>query len=430
MKPTILLPFLLGVSLISPAQNLTFGPANTPQNKPIDEIGIVINDEAITRRQLAQEIEEERRHLPKELNLPADAVQKQLIEQVIMTHILAQLEKRAGLEISDDEVNEAIAQIAARNHLSEKALYAQAQRDTGLKQEEFRAQIRKSLALDHIKEGVIGNEINITDRQVDDYLAKIAREKGSTLHIQDLLIPVPEGDASSRASEVEAKIVDVSHALHESNNDLRQASSRITGAQFNDLGEVNLGKIPPRFARALAKLGTGDIVENPVVDADGMHFLKVVSKHNAGEDYTLDEANVSHILLRTNDARDDSTQKARIEAIYRDLQNGADFAALARRYSEDTQSAAKGGELGWTSSDQVGSEFAQAMQTQPIGSISKPIRASYGYHIILVHDRRQTDKSEELPRQQIKRNLYAKAAEEAWQQRLQSLRREAYVEIR
>ena len=432
MKPahTLTLAFTLAITLSSSAQNLAFGPASTPQSQPIDEIGLVINDEAITRRQLAQEIEVERRSVPKGLDIPDTELRKQLLERVIMNHILSQIEKRVGLNISDEEVNAAIAQIANRNRLSEKALYAQAQKDTGLDREAFLAQIRKTLAQDQMKEGMVGADITISDQQVDDYLAKLAREQGSTMHIQDLLIPLPAGDAKTRAAAVDEKIREVARALQENGQNLGQAAARVSGARFNDLGNLNLATIPPRFARALAKLGAGDIVESPVVDDDGMHFLKVVAKHNAGENYTLNEADVSHILLRTNDGRDDATQKNRIDAIYRELQGGADFASLARRYSEDGQSAAKGGDLGWVSGESLGGELAQAITSLPDGGISKPIRTPYGYHILLVRGHRQSNKSEDMMRQQIKQGLYSKAIEEAWQQRLQALRREAYVDIR
>ena len=417
------------LSLAAPAQNLKFGPANSAPasaSQPIDEIGIVINDEAITRRQLAQEIEAARRSLPKDLQLPAGALEHQLLEHVIMNHLLAQIEKKAGLDISEDELNAAIAQIAERNKVSEQKLYTQAQRDTGLGRDAFREQVRKSLAQEHIKEGMVGADINISERQVDEYLAKIAREQGSTMHVQDLLIPLPEGDAKSRAGEVDAKIREVSQALRESGGNLQQASARVAGAHYNDLGNVNLAAIPPRFARAIAKLGVGETVESPVVDDDGMHFLKVAGKNSAEGNYTLNEANAAHILLRGND----DNSKARIDAIYRELQAGADFASLARRYSEDAQSAAKGGDLGWVSSDQFGGELAQTIESQPIGSISKPVKTPYGYHIVLVRERRQADKSEAMLREQIKRSLYAKALDEAWQQRLQALRREAYINIR
>ena len=292
---TLLIPALLAMSITglqAPAQNLKYGPASAPKgaSQPIDEIGLVVNDEAITRRQLTQEMEAARRNLPKELKLPAGELEHQLLEHVIMNHLLAQIEKKVGLEISEDELNTAIAQIAGRNKVSEQKLYAQAQRDTGLSRDAFREQVRKSLAQEHMKEGMVGADINITERQVDEYIAKLAREQGSTIHVQDLLIPLPEGDAQSRAGEVDAKIREVSQALRDSGGNLQQASARVAGARYNDLGDVNLGRIPPRFARALAKLGAGEIVESPVVDDDGMHFLKVASKHSAEGNYTLAEA--------------------------------------------------------------------------------------------------------------------------------------------
>ena len=234
MKPahTLTLAFTLAaITLSSSAQNLAFGPASTPQSQPIDEIGLVINDEAITRRQLAQEIEAERRSVPKGLDIPDTELRKQLLERVIMNHILSQIEKRAGLNISDEEVNAAIAQIANRNRLSEKALYAQAQKDTGLNREAFREQIRRTLAQDQMKEGMVGADITISDQQVDDYLAKLAREQGSTMHIQDLLIPLPTGDAKSRAATVDEKIREVARALQENGQDLGQAAARVSGAR-------------------------------------------------------------------------------------------------------------------------------------------------------------------------------------------------------
>ena len=110
---TLLIPALLAMSITglqAPAQNLKYGPASAPKgaSQPIDEIGLVVNDEAITRRQLTQEIEAARRNLPKELKLPAGELEHQLLEHVIMNHLLAQIEKKVGLDISEDELNAAL----------------------------------------------------------------------------------------------------------------------------------------------------------------------------------------------------------------------------------------------------------------------------------------------------------------------------------
>ena len=71
-------------------------------------------------------------------------------------------------------------------------------------------------------------------------------------------------------------------------------------------------------------------------------------------------------------------------AVYALLKDGQDFAELARKYSKDTGSAVKGGELDWSTKDTFVAEFADAAFSQPVGEIGKPVKTQYGYHIIQV----------------------------------------------
>lgn len=428
--PRLILGMTLALMSTVRAENLHFGPIQAAKNQLLDEIALVVNDEAITRRQLALELKHEQALLAPNVPVSDKTVRQQLTERIIINHLLKQIEQNAQITVSDDDLNFAVAQVARQNGLSENGLYQQVKRTTGLNREQYRNQVRQSLILDKIKEGMVGGDIQISDSQINDRIAQMAQQKGSSMSVQDLLIPVPEGDPLQRADAVQAQIIRVSQALAENKDDLAAVAAVLPDARLNNLGQINLAQIPPRFARALVKLDSGAITDSPIVDQDGMHFLKVLNKHNPGEGYSVNEANVAHILLRTGNGRDAKAQKARIEAIYQELKAGADFAELARRYSEDPSSAAKGGELGWVGAEQVVGEFADAMQHQPFGQVSKPIATPYGYHIILVHDRRQTDKSENLLRQKIRRTLYNQAVEDAWQQRLQALRQEAYVDIR
>ncbi|MEP7324531.1 MAG: peptidylprolyl isomerase [Gemmatimonadota bacterium] len=76
--------------------------------------------------------------------------------------------------------------------------------------------------------------------------------------------------------------------------------------------------------------------------------------------------------------------RARADSIVTELRNGADFAAAARRFSEDPVSKDKGGDLGWFRRGQMVAEFErEAFRLRP-GVISEPIESSYGYHIIQV----------------------------------------------
>jgi parvulin-like peptidyl-prolyl isomerase len=82
--------------------------------------------------------------------------------------------------------------------------------------------------------------------------------------------------------------------------------------------------------------------------------------------------------------------KAEADKLYAQLQkNPKQFAALAKKYSKDTGSAAQGGELGFFGPGQMVPPFEKAAYSQPIGVIGKPVKSQYGYHIILVEARKK-----------------------------------------
>lgn len=92
---------------------------------------------------------------------------------------------------------------------------------------------------------------------------------------------------------------------------------------------------------------------------------------------------VSHILVSIPRATEDTVAAyQRIDSLYQALKNGADFATLAKSHSEDRQSAANGGDVGFITALQIVYPFESAAYETPLGSYSKPFRTIYGYHII------------------------------------------------
>ena len=100
----------------------------------------------------------------------------------------------------------------------------------------------------------------------------------------------------------------------------------------------------------------------------------------ADQPTTEEQVWARHILVKT-----EPEAKAIIEL----LKNGSDFAKLAKEYSTDTGSGAKGGDLGWFGKGTMVAEFENAAFSQPIGAIGDPVKTQYGYHIIQVLDRRE-----------------------------------------
>lgn len=108
-----------------------------------------------------------------------------------------------------------------------------------------------------------------------------------------------------------------------------------------------------------------------------------------------EQVNVRHILIKTPPAGPDGkvdqkavdAAKAKADDIDKQLKAGADFAALAKKYSDDTASGKNGGSLGWISRGRTVPEFEQTAFSLPKGGTSGVVRTSYGFHIIHVDDK-------------------------------------------
>lgn len=88
--------------------------------------------------------------------------------------------------------------------------------------------------------------------------------------------------------------------------------------------------------------------------------------------------------------------KARIDSLYEALKNGADFAELALKYSDDKASAIKGGELPWIAKNQTVKEFEDMTFRMKKGDISEPFQSVMGYHIVKIKDKKQLEPFEEI----------------------------------
>ncbi len=166
------------------------------------------------------------------------------------------------------------------------------------------------------------------------------------------------------------------------------------------MGSVVPGRYPWAFEKASYDTPKGGVTE--VVNSGvGYHIIRV-------EDIRPSDGEVeaSHILLLTRGLKPEAAeaQKERIDSLYKVVTaEGADFADVARRFSQDPGSARNGGSLGW---------FGRGMMVQPFdsvafaladGEISKPLATSFGYHIIYRTAHRKGKDFEEFKKSELKR---------------------------
>lgn len=138
---------------------------------------------------------------------------------------------------------------------------------------------------------------------------------------------------------------------------------------------------------------------------------------------------ILHLLVRVTEDRTEAEARARITDLHRQLANGADFAALAKRYSADPN-AADGGAMGWVAQGDLMPELDAALFSVPVGAVSEPIQTRLGFHLVKIEERRTaSDLSVTEANRTVYQQLYQQKFEAAMKRWLSELKNRAYIEI-
>jgi peptidyl-prolyl cis-trans isomerase SurA len=127
---------------------------------------------------------------------------------------------------------------------------------------------------------------------------------------------------------------------------------------------------------------------------------------------------------------DDRVVEQKLSQLRKRIMEGDDFGDVARLESADPGTATQGGDLGWTSAGTFPPDFEAMIDQLVPGEISEPFRSDFGWHIVLLEDRKERDTTEEVKRERAITAIRASKQEQETEIWLRQIRDEAYVEIR
>ncbi len=398
----------------------------------IDRVVAVVDDDIIMESELEQRIktvgvQNNQNELPE-----AGTLREQVLERMITESVQLQMADRAGIRISESQLDDAMGRIAAQNGMS-LAEFQQAMASEGVSFAYAREQIRNEMRISRVQQYQVGERIQITDQDIDYFLASdIGRiASAAEYKLRHILISVRSGAAPQEYKEAEAKadklVAELRNGADFAKTAMAESQGR-TALNGGDMGWRKDAQLPSIFADIAPKMSVGDVSE-PIRTASGFHIIKLEDKRG-GNSQLIQQAEVRHILITPNEVRDQDQARELINQIYERLKAGADFAELAREYSDDPGSGASGGDLGWVSPGDMVPEFEQAMDATPTGELSTPVRSQFGWHVLQVTDRREADIGEEVQRNQVRQMLYGRRFEEELPIWLRKIRSEAYVDIK
>ncbi len=400
----------------------------------IDSVIAVVNDDVITRYELDERMRMIVSQLKKQnIPLPAsDVLERQLLERMIMDKLQVQFADESGIRVDDTQLNLAITRIAQQNGFASLSDFRAKLESDGVDYRQFREEIRNEIIFTRLREREVESKIVISDSEVDNYLANKARlgSAGEEFHLAHIMVLVPEQASAARIQEARDRAEQALAQLG-GGADFAQVAASFSdasdGLKGGDLGWRTGNQIPPLFMNELGTLepgSTSEILRSP----NGFHILKLIEKRNENAPVVITQTHARHILIKTSELVSESEARNRIMEIKQRIEVGADFAEQARRYSQDG-SAQQGGDLDWLSPGQTVPEFENAMdklQPNEIGAV----QSQFGWHLIQVMERRNTDVSEQQRRQQARVAIGTFKSDEQYQDWQRQLRDRAFIEYR
>ncbi len=413
--------------------------ASGAQPKPrtiitLDRIVAVVNDEVITRNDLTERVDLATAQLARQ-GTPAPArplLERQLLERMIADRAQMQFAKESGLRVDDVELNRAIDRIAEDNKISTAQLRAALDKD-GVPFTKFREDIRGQIIMARLREREVDDKIVITESEIDNLLANPQQQAAGAdeFNVSHILVRVPE---NASPDQIKGRLERAEQALAQlkSGTDFRQIAATFSESpdalQGGSMGWRDGERLPTLFFDALRTMQPGEL-SGVLRSPNGFHILKLDQRRGGQGPVMVQQTNARHILIKASELVSDNEARNRLRNLKERLENKTDFAQLARANSEDT-SASKGGDLGWISPGDTVPEFERAMNALQPGQISEPVRSPFGWHLIQVVERRNSDMSKERRRLTARQALRERKSEEAYEEWVRQLRDRAFVEVR
>lgn len=466
LKQIVTAILLMGIvpfaSIALSQDSLKTGNATDSKIRNIDGVAAVVNTGYVTRK----EIDDRITTLQKQgAQLPDAASLRQLVlDRLIIEKIQLQNAEQEGIAVGNKELERIIGDIAAKNKLSYAEFKAKVLA-TGITFERYKVSLRDDIILSRFRERSVETKIKISDAEIDNFIsdrmramvgggdqrsAPSVKEGPEEIDVAQIFIPVDAGAGASTQAEAKKQAETL---LRDAKGDVdflqlgTAAAKANPKIKFQDLGYRTPDRLPQLFYEAIRNTGGGQVANAVVKSPAGYHVLKVLDRRAISaapvqqqvapqesasarpQNIPITQTMARHILLKNRAGLTDQDAERRLQG-YRDQVRAktADFAELAKKYSEDG-SAPNGGNLGWMGPGDLVPEFEQAMNRLQIGEVGNPVKSEFGWHLIQVLERREAQLTVEKQREFARAAIRERKFEQAYQDWIRELRDTATVKI-
>ncbi len=351
----------------------------------IEAVAAVVGDKVVLRSQVLQQAEMlAMRQGISPTGEQYEKIKKLVLDEFIGQKVLLIKAKEDTVTVSDDRV-EAELDRRLQMYIDQAGSVEKVEESFGksiqkIKRDSFE-DIREQLMIQDVRMAKL-RDVQIYPQEVEEFFDTYRDslpERSEMVKLRHILIGIkPGGEAYNKALE---EMKEIQQKLREGATfeDMAKQYSEDPGTASvgGDLGFISKGELFPEFEDVAFRLKEGEV--SGIVQTDiGLHLIKCL-------EWRGENVRVAHIFKAIRQtASDEQDALDKITEIRQKAVNGEPFDSLAVLYSEDQQSASRGGDLGWLSiSDMQLQAFVEATDTLKVGEISAPFRTQFGYHLVL-----------------------------------------------
>jgi peptidyl-prolyl cis-trans isomerase SurA len=399
----------------------------------LDKVAAIVNGGVV----LESEVQDLLRNIKKQSEknnqaLPSDnALRTQVMDKLINDSLIVQIGERMGVQVSDAQLDQTIANMAKENKLNLSQFREMIISD-GEDYEKYRENVRTELISGEVRRNSVRRRIYISPQEVSNLLGLMKEQTNNDVeyHLGHILIEFPSDASQTDMSASKKRADKVIELLNSGSNftKIAIASSGGTNAlEGGDLGWKNINEMPTLFSELIAGKDKGTVV-GPIRTGLGFSIVKVLDIRGR-QIVEVEEVKASHILIKPSIILSEAKAEAQLQGMLNKIDAGeATFEDLAKEYSEGPTSV-RGGDLGWADPKSYDPAFKDAIAEMKIGEYHKPFRSSFGWHIVQLNDRRMIDATSQMNQNRVYQILHNRKFGLESARWIKETRDEAYIEI-
>lgn len=398
----------------------------------VDGIAAIVDEDVILNSEVQRAVNNVKAQYatqPQQLP-PEDVLRKQVLERLILLRLQVERAKSSGIRVSDNDVNQAIQNIANQNKITTEQLRSQLGNE-GLSFEEFSNNLKDEMTVQRMRQSYLQSRVQVSDTEIDQLLS-VREVGGPEIRLANILVGLPDSATPEQIATAQEKINRIKALLDKGEMDFSSAAIRYSDSQNalegGEIGWRSVDTIPPAFVNILREMKPGQ-VSNPVRGPSGYQLIKVMETRDQQKQMAT-QYNALGMMIATKEGDNAEVARQKAEDLRTRVLAGEDFAKLARENSTEEMNASKGGDMGWFEINQWGQGIANKLTALKDGEISDVFRSDYGWHFVKRLGTRTQDVTDENRRAQARQLITQRKSEEEYERFVRQIRNDAYVESR